>query len=73
MVPKAEKNRAGGGVREASCLAHCEVSSETNAVSLAWGAVLAASGVRREMASTREIDGFARTVFRIWVPFMKSR
>lgn len=68
VVPKAEKNIEGGGVREESWEAHREVSASTMVVSLAGGAAEAAGGVRLVIESMREMEGCARRVLRIWEP-----
>lgn len=39
-------------------------------MSFAWGAELAASGVRREIVSIRDMEELARAVFRIWTPWI---
>lgn len=64
--------REGGGVSEASSLAQREVSSEMKVVSLACGAAVAAVGVRREMVSTRVMDGFVRRELRMWLPWLSG-
>lgn len=60
---------SGVGVSEVSSEAHFVVSGSTKVVSFvcAW---LAAAGVRREMVSTRLMDGWLRRVVRMWLPFL---
>lgn len=58
----------GVGVREASWEAQRDVSSARKVVSLDWGAVVAAWGVRREMVSTLATDGLVRRALRMCVP-----